>query len=428
MDLLGWDTVSTVSIPFVNRSLQQNAASLPSQFGFSGSNLGVAYSCQCSTGAWQVKGGSGDLLTLSIPISQGTMSASGGSVNLAGVEAVFTVSLQLLPAPDGARARTLTFDLSHPGQLGDAPRTGVVTPLNLAGPAATLQQLGDIGKGSLLNGLAGALSTHAASVAYVFARVSLTPPSGDGWLAPAESAYCFFETQGSTPQGYLAVLSSTTVRDVSGLPRNVPPELMTGNPDAGLAVSQDLFLANVIMPTLPQALSTGAGSFRYDAPSRTIVNTGTFGTESVKEGLITYYPNVSSLSVATNGDGLTMAVSGGCDLKAGISMTYSVGSRPTMTFNEGAQSIHFVADPNPTSSHDADIPWYYWFLGPVAEGITQLVVKLISDGIAGTLTSDLGENALPSAASQPVQWTGLRPVHVRSAVLNGSLVMQGSLS
>ncbi|HET7462933.1 MAG TPA: hypothetical protein VFJ82_16895, partial [Longimicrobium sp.] len=180
--------------------------------------------------------------------------------------------------------------------------------------------------------------------------------------------------------------------------------------------------------TLPRALSTTADSFRYDPGSGSIVNTGSFGTESVTEGLITYHPEVTSLSVTTNGDGLTMQVSGGCDLKGNISMTYSVTSRPALTFDPGTQTIGFTPDPSPESSHDADIPWYYAFLGPLAEGITHLVVKLISDGIADSLTGDLGQSALPQAATQTMQWPGMRPVHIDSAVLDGCLVMRGTLN
>ncbi|HET7462046.1 MAG TPA: TULIP family P47-like protein, partial [Longimicrobium sp.] len=247
MDLLGWDTVSTVSIPWVNRALAERV--VPLDFEFSGDDFDApSFTCRGRLGTWSVVGGSGDLLYVSVGLS-GQISTSAASLALDGAAAVFAISLQLLP-PDAAQLRALTCDLSNAGVLIDMPGPGLVTPLTLTGPPEFMKELGDVGQEALLNGLAQTLSAHAGELSYVLANVSLVPPGGNGWLAPAESAYCFYPSPHGSGQGYLAVLGVTTPRDVRRLSRTIPPELLAGNPDAALAISRDLVLAHVIMPTL----------------------------------------------------------------------------------------------------------------------------------------------------------------------------------
>jgi hypothetical protein len=97
-------------------------------------------------------------------------------------------------------------------------------------------------------------------------------------------------------------------------------------------------------------------------------------------------------------------------------------------FKPADKSITFLPDPNPQSRHSADIPWYFWFLGPLAVLITELVVKLISDSIASQLDT-LARDALSIARNPPqsVQWTGAHPFNVQTAGVNGAFFMMGAI-
>ena len=109
-------------------------------------------------------------------------------------------------------------------------------------------------------------------------------------------------------------------------------------------------------------------------------------------------------------------------------MSFRVRTKNRVIFNPADKSISFLPDPNPDSSHDADIPWYYWFLCPLARGITELVVKLISDGVASAL-DQLASQALTIARNPPqsIQWEGTSALNVTTAGVNDSFYMMGQL-
>ena len=81
--------------------------------------------------------------------------------------------------------------------------------------------------------------------------------------------------------------------------------------------------------------------------------------------------------------------------------------------------------PSPHDEHDADIPWYFWFLTPIGEAVTQIVVAAISDSIADSLKSDLSIN-VEGIPTQSVHWTGAgQDMKITLAGLNTCFNMQG---
>jgi hypothetical protein len=134
---------------------------------------------------------------------------------------------------------------------------------------------------------------------------------------------------------------------------------------------------------------------------------------------------VDALSATVSGSVLGLSVSGDTDLGAGISMTYWVSSRPRLVFDADTASISFVADPNPTSGHDADVPWWFYLGGVIVAGITELVVTVIANGISNALGSRLGSVGLAAWAGASVHWPGVRGMAVDDAVLDGCLRVSG---
>jgi hypothetical protein len=427
MNIFGWDTVSVLSITCVNRSLANDSAMLLKAFQFSGNNFGTSYQGGGDFGAWRVlSGGSGELLRLALPITSGQI--RGGTaepIDLSGIEAIVDVSLRLLPS---GTKQDLVFSFGTAGRLGDAPRPDVVTPVGITGPASVIDALGDQGKELVLDGIASFLCADARALSYAFASINLVPPGAASWLAPASSSYCYIERPnpaGGAPVGYLAILSVITRRPIGQLSRTVDPELLVG--DTAFAIAGDVFLAHVIQPTLPALFGGAAASdcFVFDAASHAIKQAKAFDIASVKEGLIRYDPRVTALSVTVVGGSVAMSIDGDCDLKAGISMTFWLRNQSRLIFDATTARVAFSADPRPQSGHQADVPWWFYGGGLLVEEITELVVKVIADGIASDLGERLGSVGLAAIAGQSVRWQGMSAFDVTGARLDGAFMISG---
>jgi hypothetical protein len=435
MQTFGWDTVFVIDTNRVNAALAAHRHQLLMEFdGSLGAEAGVVATGKFN--AWEiVQGGSGKILYLNLPILEGVLRVGGfvvsmiegvpHEVNLAGTSVVMAVQLEMLPrasdAPAGSEYLDLRFDIRQVGMGNPGP--GLITPVTVLDPAGRLSQSD---KAFLLAVLAEFLVANSAKVGYVFASINLVPPTSNSWLAPVKSDYAYLDKAGYG--SYLAVLSVAEERDISQFPRMIDQNAISQGKAASFLISRGLFLKNVIQPYLPAAYSTVASSFKLDQASQTIRNNVSFNTQSVKVGAITYHPRIDQLTVTTNAEGLSTHIEGYCSLYVGISMKFTVRTKNKATFNSAAKTISFLPDPNPESSHNANVPWYYWFLGPIAVLITELVVKIISNNLASALDK-LAREALSIAKTPPqsIQWRDTTALDVSSAGVNDAFYMMGQI-
>ncbi|MCT9932152.1 TULIP family P47-like protein [Planotetraspora sp. A-T 1434] len=427
MKLSGWDTVTALSVESVNRILAERE--LIGDFSFAGDTFGTPYRGSGTLSAWRIlPGDTGDLLRLALPIATGTVQAgSGRAIDLAGLTAVVTVSLELLPSDLSSGPGNLVFSLRKAAKTGDSPVPGVVTPVALTGPAATLAELGDLGQRTVLDGIAGSLADRASALSFVLAQVNLVPPGTGDPLAPVQAAYIYVRTRDA---GYVAVLGVTDTRDIARLPRTIEPELLADGREVVFGMSPELFLTAVVRPGLPQVFGGDASiaDMVYDPAWGAIRNTSAFSIRSLKEGAIWYTPRVTFLSVSVIGGDLAVRVEGDCDLKAGISMTYWVTSQSRMVFDPASATISFTTDRDPKSGSEADIPLWFILGGILVEGITQLVVTIVSDDIAAALGSRGGITGLDQWGNRSVRWCGSRATVVERAALDECFFISGRLA
>ncbi|MEW9529423.1 TULIP family P47-like protein [Microbispora sp. NPDC049125] len=441
------DRVAALPVDTLNAMLAERREELVTAFSFSGETLGTPYSGSGTLDAWRILPGEpGDLLRLALPIASGSVTAGeGGAIDLTGLDAVVMVALRLLPGEEGLppggnplhreedelpageeasrgeRPGDLVFDLREAGRLGDDAVPGVVTPVALTGPGRVLAELSDLGRRAVLDGVAGPLARHAAELSFVLATVDLGARP-----APRRSAFNYTRTTGRTDSGYLAVFGVMEDVDVSRLPLTLDPALASGG-EAVFAVSSRLFLTEMVLPGLPDALGgeTSAATVAYDPASKSLRETRPFSIGSLVEGAIRYTPRVTSLSIGVVGGDLAVRVEGDCDLKAGISMTFWATARSRMVFHRDRAAISFVPDGKVDSGYQADIPVWFILGGPLAEGITQLVVSVISEDLAGRLGSGAGPAGLGRWASRPVRWGAARAMTVEHAALDGCFHISG---
>ncbi len=413
MDLHGWDIAYALSIDKVNKALANNNGTIPQTFSFDEQGIEM----RGTFGAWQiVTGGSGKLLRMNFPISSGTFSMPGqGEATLDGVTLVAEIDLTLLP--DGADKKKLAFNMKAVAKNG-AIGPGLVYPINLLDPKHHLNTEQHSLVYSLLPGY---LVEHAAQVSFVFANVNFAKPASNSWLAPIESDYAYVgKNDGSS---FLAILSVTSQRDISGLERTLDPNVVTGTNNAGILISSDLFLQNVILPSMPQSFP-GTSQNNFFFSNHTIHNRGTLPGPDAKAGAITYHPKITEVSTNISGGNLKTHIAGNADLHANITMTYSIDTSYSTRFNADAQEVSFVQNGTPSSSHHAHIPWYLYFLGPIPDIIISIVVPIIADSIASTL-KDAAGSSITKTPPQSVTWPNTTPIRITEAGLDSNFYMMG---
>lgn len=417
MNLYGWDTAYAVNVSVLNTALK-GATTLPKTFSLADGGLKASG----TFGNWSVvSGGSGILLHIQAEIASGTV--SGGTdpqADLAGMSLIFEIDLSLLPA--SANVQELRLNLKTAGKVKGKGGDGVVLPYSIA-------PTGKLGFEQALfmqNAMAQFLVAQADKFTFAFARINMVPPNAaDSWLAPVKIAFSYYPS--GSAGDFLVIYAATTNRDVSGLSTQVDPALLAGPGPAYFAISAGMFMEHVILPLMPKVYPGFDGSyFKFDAAKSTVVNTKAMTLKGVKSGAITYYPVVRSLSVGVSASKIVSVVSGDCDLKMGMSMTYGVTSNSQTSFDASKDQLSAAKDPSPQAHHESHIPWYDYLLGPLPDMIMAIVVPLVADGIASGINSALSGMQIANAGPQTVNWPGMQKFTPNGGGLNGGFQLSGS--
>lgn len=408
----GWDTVYVIDVNFVNAALQREK--LPAlEYTSDGTEMtGAMGSMQI------VSGGSGKLLRMSFQVTQGSLvSKAVGNGSLDGVTLVADLELTLLPSGIPTSKNLVPYIRQVSSQTGP----GLLTPVNLLDPGKHLSP----GQHALVFALLPQfLVSVAPQITFVLATVNFARPATNSWLAPVKADYAFMHKDDGS--NYLGILAVTTERDVSNLQRTIDDQIVSGSNNAGLFIAESLFMENVIVPVLERAYPD-AGKSNFYWTGREIKARRSFGAGSVKKGAITYHPRINSFDLTLVGGTLDTSLSGDCDLKAGIHMSYNASSSNSSRFDTKNKLVTFASDPHPRFHKDVHIPWYWIFGGLVVEAIVQLVACLIGNAIADALQ---GEQGVKLARTPPasIQWSHTTTIDVKSAGLNGLFYMQGTVA
>lgn len=424
MNLNGWDTGYATTLAEVNAGLAAPHA-VPAAFNVSAQGMQV----QGGFGLWSiVPGGAGDLLHLLVAVASGSISGGGAAtVDLAGMSVLIEINLQLLPS-GVASQQALKFNFKTVGTASTPSAPGVVKPLLVFDPAKKLSFLQSAVFGACI---AQSLVDQQAAISFSFANISVVAPGGAGglssWLTPVSCAYEYYQTGAGA--GYLVILSATDSRKTDGISRNIDPELISG-PWAGFyAISEALFLRNVIQPILPKLYpGTDDSYFHFDPAGAVITATKPIAMAGTKPAAITYYPRITALQISVVGSTVVAIVSGDCDLYMGMSMTFSVSSTSQSSVDPGTGELSLSKDPNPVESHDSHIPWYDYLMGGIPDLIMAIVVPIVADSVAGGLSSAIKGMSFASAGAQNVHWAGMKAFTIGGGQLNNDFRLWGKLA
>ncbi|MFS1519411.1 TULIP family P47-like protein [Bacillus sp. SCS-151] len=259
------------------------------------------------------------------------------------------------------------------------------------------------------------------------------------WLAPKKCHYLYQETS-KDQKGFLAILSVTTEKQVNDLIEEIDSTLLKEGYSIFLLISNELFLKNLILPELSSSFSNGTTdeNFVYHPTKGTIgriENNGEINCGSVKWGLETYHPKLTSLSISIQDKFLIFQASGKFNITglAGANVTFNVSSRSECRYNPAEESVYFVKDQNPSISYKKHIPWYDFALGalggPVVVAIIDIVIASVTSTISESVRKSLYSGQTTSFVSDLgvnfITWNGLHDFRAYEAGLSESFYIRG---
>lgn len=420
MNTYGWDTVFVVNTTRINALLESQRDRTTLSFDTTLPDRPDS-PLRGSFAPWKIaSGGSNDIIHLQLDIESGTVRDGERSWDLSGATLIVSTYLHWLAVT--AEEQDLRFDYNKLAPQGATPTPGELSVVSFRSADGTLPP--DI-LALVSFALGKYLVDHASEVRFAFATVNLIPPETNSWLTPKRTAYGYFRREGGSDT-FLAILSVTTDRDISSLQRTVDAAALPTDTNASFVISDELYLSNLIAPSLAKATNSEPGAFSFDTKQRVLRNRWRLWTHSVRVGLIDYDPYIDALEVRSVDDALRGRYSGGADLKAGISMTYTVDATNASSYRDG--TLVFSPDPSPNSSSDYDIPWWFFGGGLIAIAIVEIVVKVISDELASQISNDNRERlALEKYPPTSILWGGSYAISVSNVLVRQSLAVFGNV-
>ncbi len=248
IDTFGWDTVSAIRLPDVNKAIEK-AGSSPSGFDSTGDSgaRGVG-----TFGDWTVvQGGSGTLLMMQLPLPSGTVTFSGTDYPYEQAVARIEVRLQFLPRDTGSTtsgAQELRL-LGQDHSASDAQKPVAVEALEFHGPTPPAPLVPPF----LRETLEKWLIENLEEFNHVFSTVSLGDRADKEdlqWLKPTSVGYAYEQPSGSPDDEdcIFAVLAMTENRSSAGLPEQVSPDLIPEGQRAGFMIGGERYLEKAFRP------------------------------------------------------------------------------------------------------------------------------------------------------------------------------------
>ncbi|PXF45068.1 hypothetical protein BWQ96_05170 [Gracilariopsis chorda] len=417
MHLNGWDTVIVSDLHPLNAALKASTEKLLSSFSASQND----FRASGKFGAWSlVVGATGDNVMLETPITSGEMQMNDESepIDISGTRPQSVVTLHLVPSSTNNALKELKFNFKDVSS--DAGK-GAVYPHDVLDSGC----LTFIQKAALGNAVAKAFVNNADDISFVFASINPLNNSKLAWLEPKTSRYSFLNPSGAPPA--LAIFSTTSVRDVSKLSTLVGPKLLSGAGDAGLAISEDLFLQYILAPVLLHGLGA-SGDLKVQ--NSALVNTGSLSLPKVEKAGESYHPKIEHLSAVVTDTQITVTISGSCDMHLGIHMDFKASSDLKVSLSADGKALQFDSIGTPTFHKDVHIPWYdhlFDIVAAVSEIILQVTVSAISKGISGSVSSKVVGDDIVKYAPSIVSWAGKDAFGMRDVFLADSLCCRGIL-
>lgn len=380
----GWDTVFAIPVPDVNTAIVDHKSSPP---GFSITEPTANYTVTGTFGDWQItQGGDGKAVRMLLPLAQVSITYASGKASAYSGHAVVEVELHDIPhtsaaATDGGNPRALVVNPAPP----EIPPLVIVdlvltpTPGTIAG-ALIRAALLDWGTNNL------------AEFAHVFAVVdlNLVVDQGQwGFVTPNDTSYAYLDGA-DLDHSTFAVLCMTGDRTGDALTEQVSPAAIPAGSVAGFVISQARVLDDLVRPAIMQAYpGLNDGNFLMSADATTLYLTDhtSVALPPVQHDGSTYYPNLTQLSVTSNGQILTLNSLTTTDVAAGITATCEATHWYTIQLgtSSNGQTLTFVESQPPSivhTIHQQEGSIITQLIIAIVAAIALLILAILTDGAA----------------------------------------------
>ena len=452
VDTYDWDTVFAIKFADVNTELAKPGSTPAS---FTSTDTGVTASG--NFGPWQLSGGDGVLLHMTVPITSGSMPYNGTTYSLTGAVATIEIQLKDLPQPPGANGT--------PHQV--VPNaTAAVAVTDLSGLPGNP---GFIIQGIVTGLLDKWLNANLAQFTHTFSTIDLNEKAdkdGVQWLKPTAMGWAV-SAQGLPADNVFGVLAMTDNRTAPST-MQISPNAIPAGQRAGFLIAQERFLEELVLPGVPTMFpGSKATDFAMSNDGTMIRNVNAVNMEPVNLSGTNYTPALPANQVQITMEASEIVVKlikAEVDFSPGIKimMDYTGYSAMQLAVNSsGQQILNYVQASPPVTDHNVEVAaWVIWtevaasvaaaiitlgtgavfkkvieniVLRVVAIIITLLVTELIANiGAIITAIATGDKDKLPPVdlmvnnATNPVTWPGATGFLLTSAGLNQSFQLGGN--
>jgi hypothetical protein len=258
-----WDTAFGIKFKDANAAIT-SAGSSPASFSGSHDTVGATFQVSADFGTWQMTGGSGSLMLMTLPLVQGRITGGGQPDADFKASAQIQVSLGFVPQPGSDATRSLKLD------TGQAVN---VLAVDLAQGPATARD-------AITGALQDWLNANLGEFNHVFATVDLNTRfdgSGDdsfSWVRPTHLGYAIHTENIASPDDYIfGVLAMTENRQGRNLSPVIDPGIIPAGTDAGFLIAAPRVIEKMFAPHI-ETLFAGGSSSDFDTrdDGMTLVN------------------------------------------------------------------------------------------------------------------------------------------------------------
>ena len=450
-DTYDWDTVFAIKFPDANLALAKPGAT-PESFTVTIENT----SASGTFDPWQLSGGSGVLLHMSVPIKTGKTTYEGEDYDMAGAVATLEIELMDLPQPATANGT--------PHQIVADPEK----PVSVIGLSNVPGSPSFIVKAVMSGLLAQWFNDNLENFTYAFSTINLNEKADKDqfqWMKPTAFGWAV-SAQGTLEESVFGVLSMTENRNRPNT-MEISPNAIPSGQVSGFLIAQERFLENLLLPGI-YTLFSGSKVTDFEAANdgAMIRNVNPVYMEPVKIGTIYYTPEIPAnhfqLTLEANEIKVEL-LKAAIDFSPGIKimMDYTAFSSIALGENsKGEQILLYQEASPPIIGHNVEVAsWVIWSevaasvlaavatlgAGAVAKKVIErvvyrvvavIIVLLVGELIANisliiTAVAAGNKDAIPpvnlmvASATDPITWPDSGDFLLTSAWLNESLQFGG---
>ncbi|MEM9293125.1 MAG: TULIP family P47-like protein [Acidobacteriota bacterium] len=440
MQMNGWDVIYASNVSQLNQVLAASSAKLLPSFSFEDKTLELSFSGKF--GPWSIQpGGSANRINLQVPITSGSLSSPAFSkpISLDGVEPILNLALVLVEGSHSG-SQSLTFDITT-NSTSPSNKNGDLY-VNNPDASGKLAQRDPTGQAAAMirDWFCEPFVANKEKISFVFATV-FTDPDDKPWLRPKATGVSYFESLNHDIQAVGIQTLTEAPWSASGLSTAIDPSLLAKGESMFYALSQAVFMKNLLLPSTAQALNVSTGHLKFNGPSKpseqgkcSITNNGDIDLPSVDHDGTHYYPKLESYEVHITDNQILTRGSGRFDI-TGLHDAYVTFDNlevvNEIVWDSEHNKLGFKKVSQTKPSTDSHIPWYEKSITWVVP-LVGLIVNLVMDAVVASIEGAV-ENAVEGTGSLSVSqiqldtavWTGLDHFDVNQAALATAFLVRG---